>query len=83
VGTSNAPDCFEADWALVDNVSIREVLCAADISGNGIVDAVDLAAVLSSWGNAPTGKTNADINRDGEINAIDLAEVLSSWGACL
>jgi hypothetical protein len=47
-----------------------------------VVDAVDLAAVLSSWGNAPTGKTNADINRDGEIDAIDLAEVLSSWGAC-
>ena len=70
---NNIPDCCEAGTACG---------CAADISGNGIVDAVDLAAVLSSWGNAPTGKTNADINRDGEINAIDLAEVLSSWGTC-
>jgi hypothetical protein len=70
---NNIPDCCEAGTACG---------CAADISGNGIVDAVDLAAVLSSWGNAPTGKTNADINRDGEIDAIDLAEVLSSWGAC-
>jgi hypothetical protein len=70
---NNIPDCCEAGTACG---------CAADISGNGVVDAVDLAAVLSSWGNAPTGKTNADINRDGEINAIDLAEVLSSWGAC-
>ena len=70
---NNIPDCCEAGTACG---------CAADISGNGIVDAVDLAAVLSSWGNAPTGKTNADINRDGEIDAIDLAEVLSSWGTC-
>jgi len=70
---NNIPDCCEAGTACG---------CAADISGNGIVDAVDLAAVLSSWGNAPTGKTNADINRDGEVNAIDLAEVLSSWGTC-
>jgi hypothetical protein len=73
VNANNIPDCCEAGTACG---------CAADISGNGIVDAVDLAAVLSSWGNAPTGKTNADINRDGEINAIDLAEVLSSWGTC-
>jgi hypothetical protein len=70
---NNIPDCCEAGTACG---------CAADISGNSVVDAVDLAAVLSSWGNAPTGKTNADINRDGEIDAIDLAEVLSSWGAC-
>ncbi len=56
--------------------------CPADISGNGTVDAVDLAAVLSSWGNAPTGKTNADVNRDGVVNAVDLAEVLGAWGAC-
>ena len=70
---NNIPDCCEAGTTCG---------CAADISGNGTVDAVDLAAVLSSWGNAPTGKTNADINRDGEIDAIDLAEVLSSWGAC-
>ena len=73
VNANNIPDCCEAGTACG---------CAADISGNGIVDAVDLAAVLSSWGNAPTGKTNADINRDGEVNAIDLAEVLSSWGTC-
>jgi len=56
--------------------------CPADISGNGAVDAVDLAAVLSSWGNVPTGKTNADVNRDGIVDAIDLAEVLGAWGVC-
>ncbi len=70
---NNIPDCCEAGTACG---------CSVDISGNGTVDAVDLAAVLSSWGNAPTGKANADVNRDGVINAIDLAEVLGAWGAC-
>ena len=70
---NNIPDCCEAGTTCG---------CAADISGNGTVDAVDLAAVLSSWGNAPTGKANADVNRDGIVDAIDLAEVLGAWGAC-
>jgi hypothetical protein len=70
---NNIPDCCEAGTACG---------CSADISGNGTVDAVDLAAVLSSWGNAPTGKANADVNRDGVVNAVDLAEVLGAWGAC-
>ncbi|MDI9403390.1 MAG: dockerin type I domain-containing protein [Limnohabitans sp.] len=70
---NNIPDCCEAGTACG---------CSADISGNGTVDAVDLAAVLSSWGNAPTGKVNADVNRDGIVDAIDLAEVLGAWGAC-
>jgi hypothetical protein len=56
--------------------------CPADITGNGNVDAADLAAVLSAWGGAPSGKENADINGDGSIDAADLAGVLSAWGPC-
>ena len=71
---NNIPDCCEDG---------RSCACeAADISGNGTVDAVDLAAVLNSWGNAPTGKTRADVDRDGIVDAIDLAEVLGAWGVC-
>jgi hypothetical protein len=58
------------------------IRCAADITGNGNVDAADLAAILSAWGGAPTGKANADVNGDGSIDAADLAAVLSSWGPC-
>jgi hypothetical protein len=56
--------------------------CPADVTGNGNVDAADLAAVLSAWGGAPSGKENADINGDGSIDAADLAGVLSAWGPC-
>ena len=56
--------------------------CSADITGNGNVDAADLAAVLSAWGGTPTGKANADVNSDGSVDAADLAAVLSSWGPC-
>jgi hypothetical protein len=56
--------------------------CPADITGNGNVDAADLAAVLSAWGGTPTGKANADVTGDGSVNGADLAIVLGSWGPC-
>ena len=71
---NNIPDCCEA--------GVDCDPCLADISGNGTVDGVDLAAVLNSWGNAPTGKSNADVNGDGVVDGADLAEVLNAWGAC-
>jgi hypothetical protein len=55
--------------------------CLADISGNGIVDGVDLAFVLGSWG-VGGGKAGADINGDGVVAGEDLAMVLGAWGAC-
>ena len=70
---NNIPDCCEAGIACN---------CPADVTGNGNVDAADLAAVLSAWGGAPSGKENADINGDGSIDAADLAGVLSAWGPC-
>ena len=70
---NNVPDCCEAGIPCA---------CSADITGNGNVDAADLAAVLSAWGGTPTGKANADVNGDGSVDAADLAAVLSSWGPC-
>jgi len=56
--------------------------CLADISGNGSVDGVDLAAVLGAWGSPAGGKSGADIDGDGVVNGSDLAYVLSGWGPC-
>ena len=70
---NNIPDCCENG---------NPCACDADVTGNGNVDAADLAAVLSAWGGAPTGKANADVNGDGNVDAADLAAVLSSWGPC-
>jgi hypothetical protein len=56
--------------------------CIADVSGNGIVDGVDLAAVLGSWGSNGKGEFSTDTNGDGVVDGTDLATVLSGWGPC-
>ncbi len=53
-------------------------ICAADITGDGTVDVLDLLEVLSGWG-APG---IADITGDGTVDVLDLLEVLSGWGPC-
>lgn len=55
--------------------------CTANIVASGptpVVDGVDLAALLSSWGSAGIG----DINHDGTTSGFDLAILLSEWGPC-
>lgn len=56
--------------------------CAADVDGNRVADAIDLAVVLARWGTAPKDYPRADANLDGLVDATDLAIVLSGWGPC-
>jgi hypothetical protein len=56
--------------------------CLADITGGGVVDAIDLAAILGAWGTSGQGKFDCDINDDGTVDAQDLAIVLGGWGTC-
>ena len=51
---------------------------ASDLSGDGAVDAVDLAELLSAWGSAGA----ADLNGNGAVDAPDLSQLLSEWGPC-
>ena len=51
---------------------------AEDLNDDGAVDAQDLAALLSEWGNF--GGV-ADLNGDGVVDAADLAAMLSAWSA--
>jgi len=48
-----------------------------DINGDGVVNGVDLALVLGSWG--PCAGCPADINGDGTVSGLDLAIVLGAW----
>ncbi len=57
-------------------------LCPGDVTDNGVVDAIDLAAILTAWGTEGSGEFPADASRDGIVDAQDLALVLGSWGAC-
>jgi len=54
--------------------------CPADITGDGVVDVLDLLELLGSWGYCPG--CPADITGDGVVDVLDLLEVLAAWGAC-
>ena len=56
--------------------------CVGDVAEDGQIDAIDLAAVISQWGQAPAGPFDADIDNDGIVGATDLSAVLSNWGPC-
>jgi len=51
--------------------------CAADITGDGSVDAADLSQMLAGWGGR-----KSDIDGDGTGGASDLSLLLAAWGVC-
>jgi hypothetical protein len=55
--------------------------CPGDIATDGVVNGVDLAAILNNWGTTG-GALGADANGDGVVDGADLALVLNSWGPC-
>lgn len=62
------------------NLSSVQPACPADINGDNVVNANDLALLLGGWG--PNPGHPADFNDDGVVNASDLALLLGAWGAC-
>jgi hypothetical protein len=56
--------------------------CPGDVASDGMVDGVDLAAVLSQWGTQGSGTFNADIDGSGLVDGGDLGIVLGGWGPC-
>lgn len=65
---------------IAGQLAITAVSCPADLDGDGVVGASDLAQLLGSWGPCPS--CEADFNFDGVVGAVDLAELLGNWGAC-
>jgi hypothetical protein len=66
------------------HIAVAEILgsggggsCPADLTGDLVVDAQDIASLLSGWG-TPSG----DITGDGATDAQDIAALLSAWGSC-
>ncbi len=53
----------------------------ADLSGDGLVGAADLAILLGSWGLCPPAACLADIDGDHSVGASDLAILLGSWSS--
>ncbi len=70
----------------IDAIEITAFQCEdssipADITGDGLVDVLDLLEVLSAWGDCPDPPEEcpADITGDGIVDVLDLLEVLSNW----
>lgn len=58
-----------------------ECECLADCAEpfDGVVNTVDLLALLGEWGGSGTPR---DINYDGIVNTADLLALLGAWGPC-
>ena len=66
----------------LDNIAVTRttVPVPGDVTGDGAVNAQDIAAVLSAWGACPPkGACIGDLDGDGDVDAADVASVLSGW----
>ncbi len=57
------------------HVGLNPACVLEDLDCNGVVDAADLATLLSDWGSAGS----ADFNSNGIIDAADLSMLLNAW----
>jgi len=65
------------------NISVRfpgEAWCPADIDGDEMVGAKDLALLLANWNQGDDRST--DLNASGLTDGADLCILLSAWGVC-
>jgi len=49
---------------------------SGDVNGDGLVNATDLALLLSAWG---ANNADADFNGDGIVNGADMAVLFGAW----
>ena len=52
--------------------------CPADLNGDGVVGAQDIAILLGNWG----GTGPADLDGNGVVGSSDIAILLGAWGGC-
>lgn len=75
VGEFQPPDAAHARAMLLVPMS-----CQADLTGNGHVDAADLAALNVAWGPCASVPCAADLTGDSTVDAQDMARLLLEWG---
>ena len=59
-----------------------ELLRAADVNADGLINILDLVVIASHFGETPTAdqSLNSDVNGDGNVNILDLVLVASHLG---
>ncbi len=78
-GTPDTCDIFDGTSLDDDGDGVPDecVDCTGDLTGDGVVNTVDLLDLLAAWG-TPDG----DIDGDGTTNTVDFLALLSAWGPC-
>ncbi len=79
-GLWSVPKYEVFEWgALLGNpdLAMDTALCPADLSGDGVVDVVDMLQLLAAWG-TPQG----DLDGDGDTGILDFLALLAAWGSC-
>jgi len=70
------PQGFEED-DLSSADACGEPQTPGDVNGDGIVNVVDILAVMGVWG--PCSGCPEDLNSDGFVDVVDLLEVVAYW----
>jgi len=76
-GPQRTPRCFYAE------VHEEEVVCPADVDGDGDTDLSDLAMLLAAYGSvpgAPNWNPACDFDGDSDVDLTDLAFLLADYG---
>jgi len=63
--------------------SCEAPLCPADISGDGVVDGLDISFILNVFGPCPPlPPCREDLSGDGVVDGLDISFVLNAFGPC-
>ena len=67
---------------------LRERGKLGDVNRDGVVNVIDLLAIINAWGSCPAPPDppalpipcDADVNSDGSVNVADLLLIINNWG---
>ena len=68
--------------AFAESAAALVVDCPGDLNGDGVVQSLDITALLSDWGGPPSDAIASDIDGSGIVDARDLAWLINAWGPC-
>ncbi|MHC5025957.1 MAG: hypothetical protein ACYTGR_04255 [Planctomycetota bacterium] len=65
--------------ATIDEL-LADMPAVGDVTGDGVIDVLDLLAVLLAWGDCPASSAcPADVDGDGMVSVGDLILVVTGW----
>jgi hypothetical protein len=80
VGTASTFGAGEDTDSATFNLQLLTCFIPADLSGDGIVDVVDLLALLGAWGACGSPSSClADLDHSGAVDISDLLALISAW----